>query len=244
MVYSPAQRAVVVRNIFGYFPPYVANIRLYHIFSFEWQYKQEIVKTIIKNSLGINKIKNIRSSDYVIEKINWNQAELFLKQNHIMGSGNKTGICYGIFYKNILQAVMTFTHPRNGVGIIKKDKVFEINRYAAISRCYNSINNIINKFKQDYVVNKIITFADLRFSTHDNIYSKSGFKWIEDTEPSYWWYKSDFNFYRRYAVMKHLLIDKFGESVINKTESEIMEENGYKKVYDCGHAKYELILNE
>lgn len=219
------------------------NIRIYHIFSFEWVHKRNIVETLIKNALGINKIKNIRSKDYVINNIEWKIAKEFLEKNHIMGAGNATQKCYGIFFENILQAVMTFTHPRHKTTIQKTENTYELHRYAAISRCYNAINNIINKFRNDFEVNKIITFADLRLSTHENIYSKSGFTWIEDTKPSYWWYKSDCDFYRRYSTQKHILIKKYGTSVVNKTEDEIMEEDGYLKVYDCGHAKYELILN-
>ena len=46
----------------------------------------------------------------------------------------------------------------------------------------------------------------------------------------------------RYAFRKNLLVKNGYDK--NKTESTIMFENGYDKIWDCGSLKFELILIE
>lgn len=219
------------------------DIRLITIFSFQWINKCNIVKNKILNLLKRTSQKTIRPSKYLISKITWQDAKIFLDKYHIMGHGEATSKCYGIFYQNNLIAVSTFLPQRSGHGRTDNFNIYELNRYCCSSfRCINSLKNIIKKFKEDNPgVNKIISYADLCWTDlHKNIYINNNFKFISITQPNYWWCKED-KFLTRYQTQKHKLKDLLGDN-FDQTESEVnnMLRNKWKRVYDCGHAKYEL----
>jgi hypothetical protein len=75
---------------------------------------------------------------------------------------------------------------------------------------------------------------------YKNIYVNNNFKFISITQPNYWWCKED-KFLTRYQTQKHKLKDLLGDN-FDQSESEVnnMLRNKWKRVYDCGHAKYEL----
>ena len=220
------------------------DIRLITIFSFQWIYKQNIIKEKILNLLNKLPQKTIRPSKYQILKIKWQEAKDFLNIHHLMGCGEATNKSYGIYSENKLIAVCTFMPERSGHGRTNNFNTYELNRYCSNSRCINSLKNIIKKFKEDNVnVTKIISYADLCWTDlRCNIYLKNNFKFLYITQPNYWWCKND-NFLSRYQTQKHKLPNLLGDQ-FNPNESETvnMLKNKWKRVYDCGHAKYELII--
>ena len=219
------------------------GIRLIHIFSPQWIHKKEICKNKILNLIKPNK-DYLRSNKYNIKLIDWYTAKNFLIQYHLMGSGEVGLFNYGLFYKDTLVGVATFTNKRKGNFRERDDEVVEFNRFATSVRCYGAISKIINNIKKYYPhIKEIVSYADLCWSdVSNNIYIKNGFELEKITEPNYWWCKNDI-FLGRRATMKHklqkLLGDKFDE---NKTEVANMLLNGYYRIWDCGHARYRLIL--
>jgi hypothetical protein len=84
----------------------------------------------------------------------------------------------------------------------------------------------------------IISYASCDISD-GNLYETLGFKFINHTGLNYWWAKNGVK-YHRSNFMKHKLI-KNGEDK-NKTEDEIMKQNGYVKLWGTGNLKYEYLL--
>lgn len=86
----------------------------------------------------------------------------------------------------------------------------------------------------------VITYADLRFTNFENnLYTKLNFKKISTTSPNYFWCKNKKR-YHRFNFTKQKLINEGYDP--NLSETEIMHQNKYYKIWDCGHLKYELTL--
>lgn len=85
--------------------------------------------------------------------------------------------------------------------------------------------------------NGVISYADRRWSV-GNLYDQLGFRNDGYSRPSYSYFKNS-NINREYRWkyqkqnIKHLVED--GES---KSETEIMVELGYNRIWDCGTIRY------
>jgi len=86
----------------------------------------------------------------------------------------------------------------------------------------------------------VVSFCDLRFGK-GRVYENSGFKNVSTTPPNYWYYfKNDGKlgiFESRIKYQKHKL-KHFSNYSNDKTEYEIMKENGYLQIFDCGNYKF------
>jgi hypothetical protein len=85
------------------------------------------------------------------------------------------------------------------------------------------------------------TYADRRFSSiHNLIYSKH-FKLKNMSEPNYFYvHKSDYlERKHRFNFTKQKIVKKFNADS-TKTEIQIMRENNYDRIFDCGNMVFEL----
>ncbi len=220
------------------------NIKLIHIFEDEWVYKKEIVKSRIKHSFGIS--DNVLYARNCIIKIVDNKTKnIFLEKNHIQGS-SVDKIRYGLYYKDELVSLMTFSKERLVTGNKSSSNYWELCRFC------NKINysivggfeKLLNYFKNNNDFEKIVSYADCRWSGVDfekTIYFKRGFDFIKKTRPSYFYVnkKDYFNRFHRFSFAKHKLL-KENKEFENFTEWEIAVKNGYDRIWDCGTLKFEL----
>jgi hypothetical protein len=65
------------------------DINLITIWEDDWNFKQEIVKSIINNKLGVN-INKIGARECEIKLVNNKESKEFLEQNHLQGNCNST----------------------------------------------------------------------------------------------------------------------------------------------------------
>jgi very-short-patch-repair endonuclease len=210
------------------------NIKLLHVFEDEWLYKKEIVKSIIKSKLGLIENK-ILASECTIKEIDKITTSNFLDNNHIRGTINSK-IRLGLFYDNDLVLITTFSNKTNNGN-------YEILRFC--NKLNTSIiggaSKLLNYFIKTYQPNSIISCIDRRYS-QGNLYKQLGFKFIENTKPSYWYFKESYSIkYNKFNFRKDRLVSEGFDS--NKTEKEIMLERGYLRIYDCGNMKFKLTLN-
>jgi hypothetical protein len=213
------------------------NIQLIHIFEDEWLHKKDVVKSRLKNLLGITEHKIFGRKCYINEIPN-NIARKFLDDNHLQGFTNST-IKLGLFHNEELVSVMLFNKPRIGIG--KDYDGYELTRFA--SKLNTSVIGGADKLLKYFIKHnnpkKIVSYADKRWS-NGNLYEKLGFELTHENKPNYWYIlgktrKHRFN-YRKNALKKK------GVDVINKTEHEIMLDLGIYRIYDCGTLSYTLNL--
>ena len=108
-------------------------------------------------------------------------------------------------------------------------------------------SKILKQFIKDYSPKTIISFADRRWTinSENNLYTILGFKLVSLTKPTYYYYNSKIDRYRRFHKFgfgKNNLKKRFPELDYNKTEKELTSELGYDRIWDCGLYKYKLSL--
>lgn len=225
------------------------GVNLIHIFEDEWILKKNIVKSRIKNVLEKtdNKIFARKCS---IKEISSQEKTDFIKINHIQGDCVDK-IRIGLFYNEELVSVMTFGKPRLALGVRGcKDEVgqFELIRFCSSlnTSVVGGFGKMLKYFVKTYSPNRIITYADCRWSGIDykkTVYFNNGFDFVKRTTPSYYYMKTNNYLERkhRFSLNKIKLLEMYGGDK-NKTGQELAIENGYDRIWDCGSMSFEMIL--
>jgi len=217
------------------------GLHLIHIFEDEWVEKNEIVKSILKSKLNLIENK-IYARKCVIKEVGAKQSKIFLNKNHLQGSVNSK-IKLGLYYDNKLVSIMTFNKPRLSLGNnYSKNGTYEMVRFCSKlnTTVIGGASKLLKYFNNRYKPSKIITYAN-RNHSNGKMYKKIGFIFIKNTKPNYWYYDKNKNVrYHRFKFRKDILV-KMGYDR-SKTEKEIMSQNGYYRIYDSGHMKFEMNL--
>ena len=203
-----------------------SNIDLIHIWEDDWLYKQEIIKSIILSRIG--KIDNIiYSRKCIIKEVDdVNIVRNFLDINHIQGY-TSYGKCVGLYYDNILVSCMLFHNTRGRIELVRFVTILN-------TIVVGSASKLFKYYVSNYECHEIISFAD-RSMFSGGVYKMLGFKFIYRTKPNYWWVIDGIRKHRFNYNKKRLIKDGFDP---NKSESEIMCDRGYYKIYGCGQDKW------
>ena len=210
------------------------NIHLIHLFEDEWLYKKDIVLSIIKNSLKLNK-QMIYARKCVIKEVSSNTSKEFLEKNHIQGNVNSK-IRIGLFYNNEMVSLMTFSKGRIIMGG-KKDE-WELTRFCNLldTNVIGAANKLFQYFLKTYHPEKVISYSDIRLFKGE-MYEKLGFTKISQSKPNYWYVINGMR-YHRFNFRKSILLKQGYDK--DKTERDIMFDRKIYRIYDCGNIKWEF----
>ncbi len=213
------------------------NIRLLHILEDEIINSPKIVISKLKNVLGIVENK-IYARKCEIREVDNHIKKEFLINNHIQGN-TKDKIRIGLYHENELVSLMTFAKRK----ITKGESTWEITRFVSKTnyQVVGGFSKLFKHFLKNYDYQRIVTFADLRWSSYNQnntVYQKNGFEYDSHTPPSYWYFYRSNNDtkYHRFTFRKDLLVKEGFDP--NKTEWEIMQERGFDRLWDCGNLKF------
>ena len=153
-----------------------------------------------------------------------------MDNNHIQG-GTSASICVALYYDNEIVSVMTFGKRR-----LNNKDTFELIRFC------NKINTVViggssklfNYYINNYDFTNIISYSDISLF-EGGLYKILGFKNDGYTSLNYYW-TDLIKKYHRFNFNKKKLI-KLGFNK-DKTEDEIMKENGYFKIWSCGQIRW------
>ena len=206
------------------------GIRIIHIWEDDWVHKNEIIKSQIKNWLGLTENKIFARKCHVREI---RKSGDFLNDNHIQGS-DRSNIKVGLYYGDELVSLMTFNKNEGR----KKMKTGEWN----LSRFCNKLNTnvvggaskLLSHFLRNYDVKRIISYADRDWSD-GYLYHKLGFKLLYETKQDYKYVINN-----RRIHKSRWRKSRLGD--INISENEYMSKMGISKIWDCGKSKFEIIL--
>jgi hypothetical protein len=212
--------------------------RLITIFEDEWLYKNDIVKNRLKYILGLEENK-IYARKCKIKEIDTKEATEFINKHHIQGYSN-CKVKLGAFYNNKLVSVMTFSNASRR-GNKKEIGNYELNRFCTSYNVVGIASKLLKYFQRTYEYNKIITFADRRWSD-GNLYEKIGFKKLYNVDLNYF-YTNGNNRVHRFNFRKGVLKDKLKNFNPMLSEHQNMINNNWFRIYDCGNIKYEIINN-
>jgi len=207
------------------------GINLIHITDFEWNNKQNIVKNIIKNKLGLS--TKIYARLCKVLEVDSKDTKEFLENNHIQGYCSSK-VNYGIYHENELVMLCTFSSPR-----FNKKYDWELIRMATKSglSIIGGASKLIYNFRKKHI-GSIITYSDNRFGT-GNVYSKCGFEFLSISSPGYFWTDGT-NVISRFKTQKQNLkkwLVSFNEEL---SESDNMFNAKYKRFWDCGNRLFLL----
>lgn len=210
-----------------------SGIQLITIFEDEWIEKSNICKNRIRSALKLSN-KGPGARKLQVKEISPAIAADFLTQFHIQGKA-QSNWRFGAYLNDTLVAVMTFSKSRISLGNVKNK--IELIRYATDGGSYPGVaSKLFNSFVQKYNPDTIISYCDKRWGT-GSIYKILGFESIGDTQPNYWYFKSQKR-YHRFNFRKSKLTN-FPNYSNEKTEKEIMIEQRYDRIWDCGHSRWE-----
>lgn len=201
------------------------GIFLYHIFEYEWDKSKDRIVSQLNNILGINQIK-IYARKCVIKEVSNSEKDTFLEKNHLQGC-DKSSIKLGLYYNNELVSIMTFTKPR-----FNKKYKWELSRFCskAGTNVIGGASKLFKYFITNYKPENIISYSNIAH-TRGRIYNLLGFKLDHISEPNYVWCKGN-SILSRYKCQKHKLLEN---GYNGYSESTIMHNNKYFKIFDCGN---------
>jgi hypothetical protein len=213
------------------------GVQLIHIFEDEWLYKQNIVKSRIKNILGLTENK-IYARKCEIKEIDFKIVNEFLNKNHIQKTV-KSKVNIGLYHNNELVSLMTFGSMRKIMGGVSNKDYYELLRFCnkLDTSVVGGASKLLKYFIKNYNPEQIISYADRRWS-NGGLYVSLGFSFIHNSKPNYWYLNDKTREYRFKYRKSQLILDGYNP---NKTEREIMFSRGIYRIYDCGNKKYQLL---
>ncbi len=205
------------------------GIQLIHVFEDEWDFNREIVKSRLKIKLGIVENK-IFGRNCKVVSIDKQTKRKFLNDNHIQGSCGSS-INIGLEFDGELTSIMTF-----GKRPFLNGYEYELVRFC------NKLNTVVvggatklfKNFITEYQPKNVVSYSDNRWG-NGLVYEKMGFTLLDVGKPNYWYFKNEKREYR-FKYRKDILVSMGYDK--NKTETQIMDELGYNKIYDCGSRKF------
>jgi len=211
--------------------------RLIHIFSDEWAYKKDIVKSRLRYLLGKMKSTNrLYARECEVGYVAPHLAREFLERNHIQGNVNASAR-YGLFKEGTLVSLMTFGKSRFEPGVT------ELLRFCSDKdiNVVGGAGKLFNAFVKDHPdVDHIVSYADARWSTSHAFYEKLGFVFTAMSNPGYSIVDGDVR-KNRMQYQRHKIARPVDEG---KTEHEITLELGLYRIYDCGQYRYDWTRND
>lgn len=204
------------------------DIQLFHIFSSD---NPEIWESMISNKLGLS--NKIYARKCIVKEVPNKEAREFQESNHLQGSINSS-IKLGLYYQDELVSLMTFGKARY------TNTEWELLRFC--SKLNTSVvggaSKLLKHFEKTYNPKSIVSYANRRWST-GNLYNQLGFDLSHISKPNYFYFKgNDGILESRVKYQKHKLSKVLENFDPNKTESENMYENNYRKIYDSGNLVY------
>jgi very-short-patch-repair endonuclease len=217
------------------------GIKLIHIFADEIENKPRQVENRLRSIFGFNKVK-INARDCNIQNISHETSSKFLNKYHLQGA-DIASIRLGLFKKNRLVSIMTFSKSRKALGQNLQEGEYELTRFCSMGNVTvnGGAQKLISHFIRNYSPKKIMSFCDRRWSNGE-LYDRLNFTLVKKTDVNYWYVdKTCRKRYHRFAFAKQFLAEKLENFDPALSERENMKINGYTRIYDCGSLKYELI---
>ena len=214
------------------------HLQLLIIWEDNWIAKQDILRWRIMSHLG--KFVNIHGRLCKAMRITKTQADSFLQQNHLHGSP-VTKHKYGLFYKEQLVAVATFSGGRPIARNGKTYRSYELVRFANYQNFVvnGGIGKLVAHFVAEQNPDDIMSYADADWSSGKS-YEKLGFQFIEYTEPQKFYL--DLKTYQRYypkKIPQELLLEFAQQSL---SLDDFLETRNIFTIYNSGNKKYLLKL--
>lgn len=204
------------------------GVKLIQIFEDDWFNKSEIIKSRLQNLLGVS--TRIFGRHCTIQLVSPAGYKSFCIAHHLQGYASAS-IVYGLYHHEQLVAIMSFGKAR-----YNKDG-YELIRYCSIGTVVGGADKLFKHFVKRHQPTKIISYANRCWSNGD-LYKKLGFTdiTVNDRNIGYWYVRQQTRYHRSTFTKSRLVKLGYDPAL---TEEQIMEQEGFHKIYDCGNYKFE-----
>lgn len=207
-----------------------AGISLVHVTDWEWNNKQDIIKSMIAVKLG--RANKIYARKTTIVEVNPKDARIFLSNNHLQGPCNSS-LYYGLIKDGNLVMVMSFGKDRFKSGHMELHRMASAHGTVVVG----GASKLLAHFRK-YNTSPLVSYCDIDKSS-GNVYKELGFKLIRQTAPGYFWTDGN-NIFSRYMCQKKKLVKWLSNFDASKSEAENMFSNGYRRYWTSGNYVFEL----
>ncbi len=197
------------------------------IFEDEWALGRHKVESLLRNRLGTISQKALRPQECKVNKIDRKMADEFYGKHHYIGKAAAPAN-YGVFFQEQLIACCSFKRPTR-----QSSHPWELARMVGHPgfRVHGIWSKIMKLFAAEHLPSSVVSFSDNRLFD-GQVYSKIGFQLDGDVNPDYYWMKGN----RR--LHKSKLRKTNDERASGKTEVELREAQGYKRIWDLGKKRW------
>ena len=162
-----------------------------------------------------------------------NDAAEFINKFHLQ-SYAKDSIRIGLYLDDELLSVMTFDKPR-----YNKKYQYELVRYCSKCNVLGGVEKIWENFLKKYTPESVVSYCDL--SKFDGlVYHELGFFVNSKPQPSKHWYNLKTGQHITDNLLRQRGFDQLFKTNYGKGTSndELMKQNGFVEIYDCGQKTY------
>lgn len=194
------------------------GIQLIHIWEDDWDLKCDIIKSQIKNWIGLS--NRIWARNCYVKEVNTEESINFLNKNHIQGAIG-SNLKLGLYQRDELVSLMTFDNLEGRKRMPTGN--WNINRFCnkLNTTVVGGASKIFKHFIKNYIVNRVISYSDKDWST-GGLYNKLNFTKISESRVDY-----------KYVVS--------GKRVHKSNFKGVEKEISYPKIWDCGKIKWEFL---
>lgn len=195
-----------------------------------WYTKPEIVKSKIKNILGIHS-NEVNAFSCEIREISLDIFNEFCEDNHLWGKG-PASLKLGMYYNGVLISVAGFSIPR-----YLKEYNWELTRFCTKQNFLveNALHSYIIWMSKMHESESIIYYHDMRWPDD----TSNAMEYLRDTVPSVYYWKGDGKI-ESWSLNKRTWVeqkDNFDFNSDLSTRLNLLKE-GYNIMYDCGYKVY------
>ncbi len=210
------------------------GIKLLHIWEDDWTNKKEIVKSIVRNSIGLSTKIFARKCE-IREIQDSKETRDFLTENHLLSHSPSIKKSIGLFYENELLSIMTLDKFEGRKKL--PDVEWNLSRFCNRKdhTVIGGASRLLNYFIKKYSPKRIISYADKDWST-GHLYEKLGFNKIYETNPDYKYVVDNIRRHKSGYKKSNLNIGS------ELTEAEFMKKSHILRIWDCGKIKYEKLF--
>jgi hypothetical protein len=205
------------------------GIRVVHVWEDDWTIKGDIIRSQVKNMLGLTPIK-VHARACEVRVVPKRQCLDFLDANHIQGSV-ASDVKLGLYHSGNLVSVMTFDRWEGRKKMSPGD--YNLNRYCTLidHTVPGGASKLLAHFIRTHNPKRLISYADRDWSG-GKLYETLGFKKVGTTKPDY-----------KYVVSgRRTHKSRFRKSRLKNqgTERSQTAKMGLPRTWDTGKMKYEL----
>lgn len=155
------------------------GIQLISIWEDDWNFKKDIVKSMLKSKLGLV-TNSIGARECEIKEVSYEDASSFLEENHLQGN-IVSKFRYGLFYKDELVQLVTFGNSRFKKGELELIRFCTKKDWQVIG----GFSRLVKFFIKEHKVKNFISYANCDISD-GKVYSMFGMKETRHTENWGW----------------------------------------------------------